>query len=98
MLIWFQQSGGDLKGLEKELDALNQRDATLKAAISSTQDKIVTEQRTLKTLQKNIKIDEAALVKKEGEMAKVKQTFMFKCLIKLMLKIYSSRFIVWRCL
>lgn len=72
MLIRFQQSGGDLKGLEKELDALNQRDATLKAAISSTQDKIVTEQRTLKTLQKNIKIDEAALVKKEGEMAKVK--------------------------
>lgn len=93
-MIRFQQSGGDLKGLEKELDALNQRDATLKAAISSTQDKIVTEQRTLKTLQKNIKIDEAALVKKEGEMAKVKHL----CLIKLMLKIYSSRFIVWRCL
>lgn len=91
MLIRFQQSGGDLKGLEKELDALNQRDATLKAAISSTQDKIVTEQRTLKTLQKNIKIDEAALVKKEGEMAKVKQTFMFNQTYaeNLFLSIYS---------
>lgn len=70
-LFKFQQSGGDLKNLEKELDELNQRDAKLKATVNAMQEKIVTEQRNLKTLQKNIKIDECALVKKEAEMTNV---------------------------
>lgn len=63
-----QQSSGDLKNLEKELDELNQRDAKLKASVSAAQDQIVSEQRKLKTLQKNLKIDENALVKKETQM------------------------------
>lgn len=74
ILFYFQQSGGDLKNLEKELDELNQRDAKIKASINAMQEKIVSEQRNLKTLQKNIKIDECALVKKEAEMANVRKT------------------------
>jgi DNA repair exonuclease SbcCD ATPase subunit len=67
----FQDSGGDLKELEKELDELNQRDAKLKASMNTMQEQIVSKQRELKTLQKNIKIDETALGKKETEMEKV---------------------------
>jgi chromosome segregation ATPase len=68
---FFQDSGGDLKELEKELDELNQRDAKLKASMNTMQEQIVSKQRELKTLQKNIKIDETALGKKENEMEKV---------------------------
>jgi chromosome segregation ATPase len=64
-----------LKGLEKELDELNQRDAKLKATINAAQEQIVSEQRKLKTLQKNIKIDENALAKKEDEMNKAGGVF-----------------------
>jgi predicted nucleic acid-binding Zn-ribbon protein len=60
-----------LKGLEKELDELNQKDAKLKASANALQQQISSEERKLKTLQKNIKIDEAALVKKEDHMTKV---------------------------
>lgn len=61
-----------MKALEKELDELNQKDAKLKAASNALQQQILSEQRKLKTLQKNIKIDETALVKKEDQMTKVK--------------------------
>lgn len=47
---------------------MNQRDAKLKAAVTAAQDQIVSEQRKLKTLQKNLKIDESALAKKEEQM------------------------------
>ena len=57
--------------LEKELDNLNQRDAKLKASVNTMQEQIVSEQRKLKTLQKNIKIDENARASKQGEMDKV---------------------------
>lgn len=60
-----------MKGLEKELDELNQQDAKLKASVNSAQEQIVSEQRKLKTLQKNLKIDENALVKKEDQMKNV---------------------------
>lgn len=60
-----------MKGLEKELDELNQQDAKLKANVNSAQEQIVSEQRKLKTLQKNLKIDENALVKKEDQMKNV---------------------------
>lgn len=60
-----------MKGLEKELEELNQKDAKLKASINASQEQIVSEQRKLKTLQKNLKFDENALVKKEGEMNQV---------------------------
>ncbi|CRK96218.1 CLUMA_CG009645, isoform A [Clunio marinus] len=59
-----------LKELEKELDELNQRDAKIKAANHSLQEEIASDQRKLKALQNNIKIDEAALAKKEEEMNK----------------------------
>lgn len=58
-----------MKELEKELDELNQKDAKIKASINATREEMTSEQRKLKTLEKNIKIDEAALAKKEGEMA-----------------------------
>lgn len=57
-----------MKELEKELDELNQRDAKLKASISLMTEQIGSEERKLKTLQKNIKIDEAALAEKQGVM------------------------------
>ncbi|XP_070501278.1 structural maintenance of chromosomes protein 2 [Chironomus tepperi] len=69
------QSGGDLKELEKELEGLNQQDAKLKATINATQEEMKSEQRKLKTLEKNIKIDETALEKKENEMAQMGGTF-----------------------
>lgn len=50
---------------------MNQRDAKSKATLGVSQEKIYAEQRKVKTLQKNIAIDENALVKKESEMAKV---------------------------
>lgn len=58
-----------MKELEKELDELNQKDAKIKASINATKEEITSEQRKLKTLEKNIKIDEAALAMKEGDMA-----------------------------
>lgn len=67
----FQNSGGDLKELEAELEQLNQKDAKLKATANVAQEQIVSEERKLKTLQKNIKIDEEALVKKENQMQQV---------------------------
>lgn len=70
-----QQSGGDLKGLEKELEELNQRDAKLKASIDASQEQIISEERKLKTKLKNIKIDENALAKKEAEMGKTADVF-----------------------
>lgn len=70
-----QQSGGDLKDLEKELEGLNQQDAKLKATINATQEEMKSEERKLKTLEKNIKIDEAALEKKENEMGQVNCDF-----------------------
>lgn len=60
-----------MKELEKELESLNQQDAKLKAVINATQEEIKSEQRKLKTLEKNIKIDETALEKKENEMGQV---------------------------
>jgi hypothetical protein len=54
------------------LDGLNQQDAKLKASIGATKEEMNSEQRKLKTLEKNIKIDETALVKKEGEMGQVR--------------------------
>ncbi|KAG5681053.1 hypothetical protein PVAND_010519 [Polypedilum vanderplanki] len=69
------QSGGDLKELENELDTLNQQDAKLKASISATKEEMNSEQRKLKTLEKNIKIDETALSKKEDEMNQMGDTF-----------------------
>jgi predicted nucleic acid-binding Zn-ribbon protein len=77
-LLLFQASGGDLKELEKELDELNQRDAKLKASINTMQEQIISEQRKLKTLQKNIKIDENALTKKQDEMDKVRSKSVVK--------------------
>lgn len=47
---------------------MNKHDAKLKASVNSAQDQIASEQRKLKTLQKNLKIDENALAKKEGQM------------------------------
>lgn len=64
-----------MKELEKEMDELNQRDAKLKASITTMQEQIASEQRKLKTLQKNIKIDEAALAKKDQEMEKAGGVF-----------------------
>lgn len=61
-----------MKELEKELEELNQCDAKLKASINASQEQIVSEQRKLKTLQKNMKFDENALIKKEEEMSQVK--------------------------
>lgn len=66
--MFLKASGGDLKQLEKELDELNQQDATLKAEINTMQKQIKSQQRELETLQKNIKIDENALASKQGEM------------------------------
>ena len=60
-----------MKELEKELDGLNHQDAKLKATISATQEEMKSEERKLKTLEKNIKIDETALEKKENEMGQV---------------------------
>lgn len=77
-----EHSGGDLKGLEAELDQLNQRDAKLKASANAAQEEILSEERKLKTLQKNIKIDENALVKKENQMKQVWKAFLF-CMIKI---------------
>jgi structural maintenance of chromosome 2 len=57
------------------LDSLNQRDAKLKASINALREEMTSEQRKLKTLQKNIIIDETALVKKEGEMSNMGGTF-----------------------
>lgn len=64
-----------MKVLEKELDQLNQHDAKLKASINATQEQIVTEERKLNTMQKNIMIDENALVKKQNEMDTAGGTF-----------------------
>lgn len=61
-----------MKELEKELDVLNQQDAKLKASINAIQGEMNSEQRKVKTIEKNIKIDETALEKKEGEMGKVR--------------------------
>ena len=61
--------------MEKELEELNQRDAKLKASINASQEQIVSEERKLKTLLKNIKIDENALVKKEAEMGNTADVF-----------------------
>lgn len=61
-----------MKALEKELEELNQRDAKLKASVNAWQEQIISEQRKLKTLMKNMKFDETALAKKEEEMSKVK--------------------------
>lgn len=61
--------------MEKELEELNQRDAKLKASINASQEQIISEERKLKTLQKNIKIDENALVKKEAEMGQTADVF-----------------------
>lgn len=57
-----------MKALDKELDDLNLRDAKLKASVNAAQDQIVSEQRKLTTIQKNLKIDENALAKKEAQM------------------------------
>lgn len=51
---------------------MNHQDAKLKAIINATQEEMKSEQRKLKTLEKNIKIDETALEKKENEMGQVK--------------------------
>lgn len=54
---------------------MNQRDAKLKASTNALQEQIVSEERKLKTLQKNIKIDENALVTKKDEMGKTADVF-----------------------
>lgn len=66
-------ASGQLKELEKEIDVLNQKDAKLKAKIVFTRENISSEERNLKTLNKNLKIDESALLQKETEMQKVKR-------------------------
>lgn len=66
-------ASGELKELEKQIDILNQKDAKLKAKIVSTVENISSEERNLKTLNKNLKIDEIALFQKETEMQKVYQ-------------------------
>lgn len=48
---------------------MNQKDAKIKASINATKEELTSEQRKLKTLEKNIRIDETALAKKEGDMA-----------------------------
>lgn len=53
------------------MNTLTERDAKLKASINAKNDEIISEQRKLKTLEKNIKIDEVALTKKESEMSEV---------------------------
>ncbi|CAO1400186.1 unnamed protein product [Diamesa serratosioi] len=68
-------ASGQLKELEKEIDGLNQKDAKLKAKIVSTKENISCEERNLKTLDKNIKIDENALLQKEAEMLKMSGVF-----------------------
>ena len=55
--------------MEKELDEQNKKDAKIKASINATKEEMSSEQRKLKTLEKNIGIDERALAKKEGDMA-----------------------------
>lgn len=55
---------------------MNQRDAKLKASINASQEQIISEERKLKTLQKNVVIDENALVKKEAEMEKTENVFV----------------------
>lgn len=70
-------ASGELKELEKKIDTLNQKDAKLKAKIVSTVENISSEERNLKTLNKNLKIDEIALFQKETEMQKVYQFIRF---------------------
>lgn len=70
-----QLDDGDLKNLEKELDELNQKDAKIKASINATKTELTSEQTKLKTLEKNIKIDETALAKKEDEMGQMGDVF-----------------------
>ena len=61
-----------MKGLEAQLEELNQKDAKLKAAANVAQEEILSNERELKTLQKNIKIDDNALNKKETQMNQVR--------------------------
>lgn len=68
-----QNSGGELKELEGELEQLNQKDAKVKAAANAAQEQVTSEERNLKDLQKNIKVDENALAKKEHQMQQVQK-------------------------
>lgn len=64
-----------MKELEKELEDLNHRDAKLKASVNVMQEQIISEKRKLKTLQKNVTIDEKALTTKEEQMNKAGGAF-----------------------
>lgn len=67
------ESGGELKGLEKQLDEMNKKDAGMRAEITSSKEAIFSEEKKIKLLVHNIKTDENALKKKEDEMGKVRK-------------------------
>jgi chromosome segregation ATPase len=62
--------------LEAQMEQLNKQDAALKAKINTAKDTINSDERKIKTLQKNIQIDENALNKKENEMEKVSKNYL----------------------
>lgn len=69
------ESGGKLHEIENKLKALSKTDAQTAAQRKSAKDSIDAEKRKLKSLEKSIKDDQAALIVKENKLKSVGGTF-----------------------
>lgn len=70
-----EESGGELKKLETELEQLSVSDGKTLAEFGSTKDAINSAKRNLKLAEKSLRDDEIALRAKENEMASAGDTF-----------------------